>query len=82
MSLYTQVMSLPKSSIPDGLNGQVINLLSNDLERFEMAVIFIHDIWKAPMQALLFTYFIYQEIGIGGIVGIASLLGFIPLQGK
>lgn len=74
-------MSLPKSAVSEGLNGKVINLLSNDLARFEIALAFFHDIWKGPMEALLFTYFIYQEIGAGAIIGIAFLLSFIPLQG-
>lgn len=78
--IYEKAMSLPKSAVSAGLNGKVINLLSNDLARFEIALAFVHDIWKGPMEALLFTYFIYQEIGIGAIVGIAFLLSFIPLQ--
>lgn len=73
-------MSLPKSAVSEGLNGKVINLLSSDLARFELALVFIHDIWKGPMQAMLFTYFIYQEIGTSAIIGIAFLLGFIPFQ--
>lgn len=80
--MYNKAMSLPKSAIFEGLNGQVINLMASDLQRFDWAISFLHDIWKGPFEALLFTYFIYREIGISAVIGIAFLLSFIPLQGK
>lgn len=55
--------------------------MSNDLTRFEYALAFLHDVWKGPMEAILFSYFIYMEIGISAVIGMAFLLSFIPLQG-
>lgn len=80
--IYRKTLSLPKAAVSEGMNGKVINLLSNDLTRFEIAMAFFHDIWKGPLEAILFGYFIYREIGIGAIIGIAFLLSFIPLQGN
>ncbi len=65
----------------DGLNGKVINLIANDMSRFELALAFLHDVWKGPVEALLFGYFIYQQIGVAGVIGMAFLLSFIPIQG-
>uniref|UniRef100_A0A1B0EXV1 Uncharacterized protein n=1 Tax=Phlebotomus papatasi TaxID=29031 RepID=A0A1B0EXV1_PHLPP len=78
--MYKKVMRLSKCTTFDGLNGQVINLMSNDVGRFDIAMAFIHDLWKGPLEALLLGYFIYREIGVSGILGMAFLLGFIPLQ--
>lgn len=80
--IYQKAMSLPKSAVYDGLNGHVINLLSSDVYHFDVAISYFHDIWKGPLEALLFTYFIYHEIGVSAIIGIAFLLSFIPMQGK
>lgn len=66
----------------DGLNGKVLNLVANDVQRFELALAFLHDIWKGPVEALLFGYFIYQQIGLAGVIGMAFLLSFIPIQGE
>lgn len=66
----------------DGLNGKVINLIANDMSKFELALAFIHDVWKGPLEALLFAYFIFEQIGLAGVIGMAFLLSFIPMQGN
>lgn len=77
-----QTLNLPKSAIYDGLNGKVINLIANDMVRFELALSFFHDVWKGPIEAILIGYFIYQQIGIASIIGMAFLLSFIPIQSR
>lgn len=59
----------------------MINLIANDVHRFELAFTFFHDVWKGPLEALLFGYFIYQHIDLAGIIGMVFLLSFIPIQG-
>lgn len=76
------MLRLLKSSSEDGQNGQIINLLSSDLLKFEYALGLLHEVWKGPMQVLLFLVVIYYEIGASGIVGIAFIASFIPLQCK
>lgn len=80
--LYKKTLSFSKSAMVDGINGRLINLLSNDLGKFDIAMCFVHDLWKGPAEAILLGYFIYLEIGIAGIIGMAFLLSFIPLQGE
>lgn len=50
--------------------------------RFELAMAFLHDVWKGPIEAILIGYFIYQQIGIAGVIGMSFLLPFIPIQSK
>ncbi|XP_055536637.1 ATP-binding cassette sub-family C member 4-like [Wyeomyia smithii] len=79
--IYNKCMKLNKSaSNTDGLNGKIINLLSNDVSKFDIAIAFLHDLWKGPSECLLLGYFIYLEIGFSGLLGMAFLLSFIPLQ--
>lgn len=80
--VYRKSLRLSKSSTEDGLNGKVINLLSNDLGKFDIGLAFIHDIWKGPIESLVFGIVIYNEIGISAVVGMAFLASFIPLQGR
>lgn len=79
---YLQVLKIKKSAEFDGLSGQIINLMSNDVLKFDTAVSFIHDLWKGPIELFLFGFFIYREIGISGFIGISFMLGFIPLQSE
>lgn len=55
--------------------------MSNDVAKFDTAVGFVQDIWKGPIELLVLGFFIYREIGFAGLIGIAFLLSFIPLQG-
>lgn len=64
----------------DGLNGQVINFLSNDVTNMEIAVTFLHDLWKGPLELFVIGYFIYREIGLASLVGLIFMFSFIPLQ--
>uniref|UniRef100_A0A182S5S5 ABC transmembrane type-1 domain-containing protein n=1 Tax=Anopheles maculatus TaxID=74869 RepID=A0A182S5S5_9DIPT len=79
--IYNKVLKLSKSTTAgDGLNGKIINLLSNDVGKFDIALCFVHDLWKGPMEAILLGYFIYCQIGVSGLLGMAFLMSFIPLQ--
>ncbi|XP_058461288.1 probable multidrug resistance-associated protein lethal(2)03659 [Malaya genurostris] len=79
--IYNKSMKLTKSATGiEGLSGKIINLLSNDVGRYDVALAFVHDLWKGPAECLLLGYFIYLEIGYSGILGMAFLLSFIPLQ--
>ncbi|KAJ6637207.1 putative multidrug resistance-associated protein lethal [Pseudolycoriella hygida] len=78
--IYKKALKLTKSVSIDGLNGQVINLMSNDVARFDVTMGFVHDLWKGPIELGLLGYFIYREIGFYGWIGIGVLLCFIPLQ--
>lgn len=79
--IYRKALRILKSSTQEGQNGKIINLLSNDLAKFEVAFLYIHEIWKGPLQAVLFMVVIYMQMGIAGVVGLIFLLAFIPLQG-
>lgn len=71
---------MSKSVQEDGLHGKVINLLSNDLSKLDIALAFLHDMWKGPFETILLGFLIYREVGISGVVGIAFILSFIPIQ--
>jgi ATP-binding cassette, subfamily C (CFTR/MRP), member 4 len=75
-----QALRIRKGVAMDGITGQIINLMSNDVAKFDNATSFFHDLWKGPVEAILLSYFIFREIGVAGLVGMAFLLSFIPLQ--
>lgn len=61
----------------------MVNLLSNDVSRFDRALGFVHHLWIGPLQTLIVTGYLISEIGVWpAIVGVASLLVYAPLQGK
>lgn len=80
--IYQKVLRLTKSSIDENQTGKIINLVSNDLDKFGDGVEALHDIWRGPLESAAFFTIIYMEIGVAAVVGMVFLLSFIPLQCK
>ncbi|XP_053689234.1 probable multidrug resistance-associated protein lethal(2)03659 [Sabethes cyaneus] len=78
--VYRKSLRLSKTALGDTTAGQVVNLLSNDVGRLDLAVLFVHYLWIGPLETIVVTYLMYREIGISAIFGVIFLLLFIPLQ--
>lgn len=62
-------------------SGFLVNLLSNDVARFDLGFIFVHFIWILPLQLSLASYLLYRIIGWAGVVGVLSLfIQTVPVQ--
>ncbi|XP_018322221.1 probable multidrug resistance-associated protein lethal(2)03659 [Agrilus planipennis] len=80
--VYRKILRLSTKSLRETAAGQVINLLSNDVSRFDIIVQFLHFLWMMPIQVGLLTYLIWREVGISSIAGVITMLVMtIPLQG-
>jgi len=74
-------MRLSNESLGETSGGRIVNLLSNDVQRFDGALFFLHFLWICPLETIIITYLLWQEIGVSSIFGVAILITFIPLQG-
>lgn len=79
--LYQKALRISKSMAIDGFDGQVINLMSNDVAKFDSCISLVADLWKGPIELFVLGYFIYREISFCGLVGIGFMLLVIPFQG-
>lgn len=77
-----QILAFTKYTLKDGIAGQAVNLMSNDVSRFDWLMSFTHDFWRPPLAAMGAGYFIYQQVGYAGLLGMAILILFMPLQGE
>ncbi|XP_017022525.1 probable multidrug resistance-associated protein lethal(2)03659 [Drosophila kikkawai] len=78
--IYRKALRLSKTALGDTTAGHVVNLMSNDVGRLDLATIFVHYLWVGPLETLFITYLMYREIGIAAVFGVAFMLLFIPLQ--
>lgn len=60
----------------------MINLLSNDVNRFEFLCTFMHPIWVAPIMTIIATYILWMEVRWAGIIGVAVIFIIVPIQSK
>ncbi|XP_046426437.1 probable multidrug resistance-associated protein lethal(2)03659 isoform X1 [Neodiprion fabricii] len=79
--IYRKALRLSKTALGETTIGQAVNLLSNDVNRFDVAIVFLNYIWIAPLETIIISYFMWAEVGVSAIIGVATLLMFIPLQG-
>ncbi|XP_014087149.1 probable multidrug resistance-associated protein lethal(2)03659 isoform X1 [Bactrocera oleae] len=78
--IYRKCLRSSLAADNGGMSGFAISVLSTDLPQFDMTFYFFHDLWKGPIEAIVFGYVMYSEIGWPAIVGIAAIATFIPLQ--
>ncbi|KAK9737636.1 ABC transporter transmembrane region [Popillia japonica] len=78
--IYRKALRLSKTALGQTTAGQLVNLLSNDVNRFDVAVLFAHQLWVGPLETIVITYLMYLQIGISAVIGVTALLCFIPLQ--
>ncbi|XP_064540708.1 probable multidrug resistance-associated protein lethal(2)03659 [Drosophila montana] len=64
----------------DGLGALAISVMSIDLPQFDLTFYFFHDLWKGPVEACIFGYIMYTQIGWTALIGIAFIVLLIPLQ--
>ncbi|KAH8278915.1 hypothetical protein KR018_011001 [Drosophila ironensis] len=78
--IYRKSLRLSRTALGDTTVGQVVNLLSNDVGRFDTVLINVHYLWIAPLELILVTYLMYLEIGVSSVIGVAVMLLFLPFQ--
>ncbi|KAF7274166.1 hypothetical protein GWI33_013157, partial [Rhynchophorus ferrugineus] len=79
--IYRKALRLSKTALGETASGKIVNLLSNDVSRFDLVSIFIHHMWTSPILTLIVTYFIYVEAGWPGLLGIVAVFIVVPIQG-
>eukprot|EP00102_Acyrthosiphon_pisum_P020913 XP_016658123.1 PREDICTED: multidrug resistance-associated protein 4 isoform X2 [Acyrthosiphon pisum] len=79
--IYRKALFLSTKALDETTIGQMINLISNDVNQFDRALPKLHYLWIGPLQTIVVTYLLWQEIGVSSLIGIATFFFFIPLQG-
>ncbi len=60
----------------------MVNLLSNDVEKFDRMPIFIHYLWIGPVQLFIVVALTWPHFGPSTLAGMLILLLGVPLQGN
>lgn len=60
----------------------MINLLSNDVARFDNCIRYLHYLWIAPLETILIMYLLYYNVGFTSLSGFCLIVVFMPLQSK
>ncbi|XP_024844680.1 ATP-binding cassette subfamily C member 4-like [Bos taurus] len=78
--IYRKTLRLSNSAIGKTTTGQIVNLLSNDVNRFDRVIVRLHILWIGPLNAITVIILLWMEIGISSLAGMALLIIFMLLQ--
>ncbi|KAB0345156.1 hypothetical protein FD754_022082 [Muntiacus muntjak] len=78
--IYHKALCLSSSATGKTTTGQIVNLLSNNVNRFDQVAMFLHYPWVGPLQAIAVTNLLWMEIGISCLTGMAVLIILLLLQ--
>ncbi|XP_036105453.1 multidrug resistance-associated protein 4 isoform X5 [Molossus molossus] len=78
--IYRKALRLSNVAMGKTTTGQIVNLLSNDVNKFDQVTVFLHFLWAGPMQAIAVTALLWMEIGISCLAGMVVLVILLPLQ--
>lgn len=76
---FLQALRLSQLALSETAPGKLVNLLSNDVQRFN-TLSTLHPLWFAPVTTVVATFILWNEIRWAGLIGVAIILAFIPIQ--
>lgn len=78
--VYRKCLRVSVAADNNGISGYAIAIMATDLPQFNETFYFFHELWKGPVEGLIFGYIIYEVIGWPALAGMAGIIVFIPLQ--
>ncbi|XP_029164697.1 probable multidrug resistance-associated protein lethal(2)03659 [Nylanderia fulva] len=78
--VYRKALRLSKTALGETAPGKVVNLVANDVNRFDLVSIVIQYMWSAPLSALIVATILYQQIGYAGLIGVAIVFVVVAIQ--
>ncbi|ENN79951.1 hypothetical protein YQE_03598, partial [Dendroctonus ponderosae] len=88
--IYRKLLKLNQASLGKTAAGQLVNLLSNDVIRFDMISWFLHYFWITPVLFIISSYLMYNYVGLAALPSMGAITvqavvaqGYLSkLQGK
>lgn len=74
---------MSQNSLGEVAAGKLVNLLSNDVSRFDFAFMFLHYFWLVPIQLCVVLVLLYYTAGFAPYVGLFGVFILVlPVQGN
>ncbi|XP_076603001.1 ATP-binding cassette sub-family C member 4-like [Chaetodon auriga] len=78
--IYRKALCLNSKAFAKTTTGQIVNLLSNDVNKFDEVTLYLHFLWIGPLQAATVLVLLMHTIGPSCLAGMAVLCILMPVQ--
>ncbi|KAF6717390.1 Multidrug resistance-associated protein 4 [Oryzias melastigma] len=78
--IYRKALCLNSSALAKTTTGQIVNLLSNDVNKFDEVTLYLHFLWVGPVQAIFVIILLLYAIGPSCLAGMTVLFILMPIQ--
>ncbi|XP_016524096.1 multidrug resistance-associated protein 4 isoform X2 [Poecilia formosa] len=78
--IYRKALCLSSSAMAETTTGQIVNLLSNDVNKFDEVTLYLHFLWLGPLQAVSVILLLLNVIGPSCLAGMVILFILMPIQ--
>ncbi|XP_077987994.1 ATP-binding cassette sub-family C member 4-like isoform X1 [Glandiceps talaboti] len=83
--VYRKALKMSHIAMGQTTTGQIVNLLSNDVNKFDELPLSFHYVWVGPLECVAVLVTLWRQIGpycLAGFVGLFILLPFQIIMGK
>lgn len=80
--IYRKCLKLSRRSLVNTTTGKMVNLLSNDVNRFDMSISQLMSLVMSPVLISVIVYAMYAYVGPTACAGIITYIAYLPLQSK
>ncbi|XP_047457991.1 ATP-binding cassette sub-family C member 4-like [Mugil cephalus] len=78
--IYRKALCLNNTAMAQTTTGQIVNLLSNDVNKFDEVTLYLHFLWVGPLQAVSVILLLMYAIGPSCLAGMAVFFILMPVQ--
>ncbi|XP_063829398.1 probable multidrug resistance-associated protein lethal(2)03659 [Ostrinia nubilalis] len=78
--IYRKALKVSLQALSESSAGLVVNLMANDVNRFDTGPLFAHYLWIGPLETMLMTAYLYREMGMPAVYGSLTIIAVVPFQ--
>ncbi|CAG2110175.1 unnamed protein product [Medioppia subpectinata] len=79
--MFKKSMKLSRSAMGKTTVGQILNMMSNDVNRFDEFAFTVHSLFVAPIQSAVILFLLWEHLSWACFSGLGVIILFIPFQG-